>query len=488
MSGPAELRSAYEGSGTGSAFNEAQSEISLREILTIALRHKTMAIAVFVLPILIAAAAYFIIPPSYTAQMSLMVRTGPEYLPSTENATGAPSTTKQEEINSEIEILESRYVAEEAVKKVGIAKVYPSLAKSPPGYALDKAVKYFANDLGVDAVKLTNVISITFKHPDADVAKSVLDAVLVAFRERHAAAFSSKQAEAYKQDIDQDVEELNTLSAQREQIKKRTSAFDVEKQRADYLSQLKDVQTHLHDLTDHKNALDARIAYLHGVRNADPSMTTSFNSNDEMGYAQNSLSDLRRTEATLLAQYSPDHPQVKAVEAQIDALESRISTLGNQEAKLDAVELAQYPNQAASYQKQIDDLTSRLKDLETADADLHSIDAKISSIDENLRLTRDRFEQARVLDDMNRAELLTSVSQIQPPITPQRPTKPRKTIVLGIGLLLGLIGASGVVVLAIAFNNRIVTSEGLERVLGLPVLVTIPRVAWLPILPTPQRE
>ncbi|MFZ1988494.1 MAG: hypothetical protein WAW96_01865, partial [Alphaproteobacteria bacterium] len=106
----------------------------------------------------------------------------------------------------------------------------------------------------------------------------------------------------------------------------------------------------------------------------------------------------------------------------------------------------------------------------------------------NLHLTRDRFEQARVLDDMNRARLSTSVGQIQPPITPQLPTKPRKAIFLGIGLLLGIISASAIIVFAIATNNTIVTSEGVERVLGLPVLVAVPRVARPPILAAPQRE
>jgi len=466
----------------------ADESISLREILTIAFREKRKAIVAFVVPMVLAIAAYFMIAPSYTAETTLMVRTGPEYLPSVEGANNAPSTTKQEQINSEIEILQSRYVAEQAIRRVGLARIYPKIAGSHGGSALDNAVKRFHGDLNVDVVKLTNVISVSFKHKNAAVAKSVLDAVVSAFDERHTAAFSNHQAEAYQKDIDQDVAELQMLAKQREDIKKRTDSFDVEKQRSDYLARLKDVQTHLQELDDRKSALNARLAYLHGARNADPTMTTSFSNNDEMGYAQNSLSDLKRTEATLLSQYAPDHPRVQAVQAEITGLESRIATLANQEAKLDSVELAQYPAQAASYKEQIEKLTARLRELETADADLHALDTKIEAIDTNLKLTRDRFEQARVLDDMNQARLSTSVGQIQPPTTSQLPTKPRKAIFLGIGLLLGIVFASAIVVFAIATNNTIVTSEGVERVLGLPVLVAVPRVARPLILATSQRE
>ena len=488
MLSPPNPSRASEFSGDSAALYEHSEEsISLRELLTIAFREKRKAIVAFFIPVLLAIVGYFIIPPSYTAETTLMVRTGPEYLPTTESSS-APSTTKQEQINSEIEILQSRYVAEEAIRRVGLARIYPKLSASRGGSAFDNAVKSFSGNLKVGVVKLSNVISVSFKHKDAAVAKSVLDAVIAAFDERHVAAFSNNQAQAYQQDIDQDVAELQTLSKQREQIRKRTNAFDVEKQRSDYLARLKDVQTKLQELDDRKDALNARLAYLHGARSADPTMTTSFNGADEMGYVQNSLSDLKRTEATLLSQYAPDHPRVQAVQAEIKGLESRIATLGNQEAKLDAVELAQYPKQAASYKEQVDELTARLQELEGADADLHALDARIKAIDDNLKLTRDRFEQARVLDDMNRARLSTSVGQIQPPITSQLPTKPRKAIFFGIGLLLGIVCASGIVIFAIATNNTIVTSEGVERVLGLPVLVAVPRVARPPILATPQRE
>ncbi|MFZ1990400.1 MAG: Wzz/FepE/Etk N-terminal domain-containing protein, partial [Alphaproteobacteria bacterium] len=376
MLSPPDPSRAYEFKGDPAAlYANSEESISLREMLTIAFREKRKAYVAFFVPIALAIVAYFIIQPSYTAETTLMVRTGPEYLPSTEGAGNAPSTTKQEQINSEIEILQSRYVAEEAIRRVGLERIYPTIAKSHGGSQLDNAVKRFRGDLGVDVVKLTNVISISFKHKNAAVAKSVLDAVIAAFDERHAAAFSNNQTQAYQQDIDQDVAELQTLSKQREEIKKRTSAFDVEKQRADYLARLKDVQTHLQELNDRKEALNARLAYLHGARSADPTMATSFSNNDEMGYVQNSLSDLKRTEATLLSQYAPDHPRVQAVRAEIAGLESRISALGNQEAKLDAVELAQYPGQAASYREQIDQLTARLKELETADAELHALDA-----------------------------------------------------------------------------------------------------------------
>jgi len=54
---------------------------------------------------------------------------------------------------------------------------------------------------------------------------------------------------------------------------------------------------------------------------------------------------------------------------------------------------------------------------------------------------------------------------------------PKKSIFLAGGLLIGLLAAAGVVVFAVISNNVIVTEAGAERVLNLPVLMTVPRLA-----------
>ncbi len=59
-----------------------------------------------------------------------------------------------------------------------------------------------------------------------------------------------------------------------------------------------------------------------------------------------------------------------------------------------------------------------------------------------------------MLDDMDRAKIV-SVSQIQPVLTPEKPAKPQKPLFIGIGLLVGLLAAGGVVVVAVAAQQHL---------------------------------
>jgi tyrosine-protein kinase Etk/Wzc len=70
-----------------------------------------------------------------------------------------------------------------------------------------------------------------------------------------------------------------------------------------------------------------------------------------------------------------------------------------------------------------------------------------------------------------------SVSQDEPAVASDKPVMPKKSIFLAGGLLIGLLAAAGVVVFAVISNNVIVTEAGAERVLNLPVLMTVPRLA-----------
>jgi len=89
---------------------------------------------------------------------------------------------------------------------------------------------------------------------------------------------------------------------------------------------------------------------------------------------------------------------------------------------------------------------------------------------------RAHYEQARALDDMDRAKMV-SVSQVEPAVASDKPVMPKKSLFLAGGLLMGLLAAAGVIVFAVISNNVLVTEAGAERVLNLPVLMTVPRLA-----------
>jgi polysaccharide biosynthesis protein PslE len=477
---------------------EMPPTITVQEVLAIAFRSRGKILLALIVPLVLAGVALLVLAPIYRAETSLIVKTGREYMAGTqgESGTTAPTSTKQEEVNSEVAIMTNRAVVEQVINKVGLAALYPSIDENPPSNQtkMDAAVTKFEKSLVVDPVKLSNVIDVTFEHTDRDLAARALDTLIAAFQAKHAEVYVGNRATAYDEGMRQDLADLDRLQKQREQIKLDNHVYDIEQQRAAYISQLVDAQNHLQELSNQSTTLSTRIAYLTKKRSALPNTISSTNTlnNDEMAYAQNALSDLRRTETGLLARYSPDHPQVQQVENEIRAIKGRIASLQgaftsvktdpdplaqqvDQELVQDQAELAPLADETASYVQLSANLKSQLAGLESADTQLRAIESKIDNLNENLKTLRANYEQARALDDMDRARVV-SVSQIGPAIASEKPVKPQKIVFLGGGLMIGLIAAAGIVVFAIITNNTFVTIESVERVLKLPVLMSVPRL------------
>jgi len=499
------------GSSRGRAYNRDAHEgvicmhplempptVTMPEVLAIAFRHRKKILLAFLVPLSLAVAALFVLPPVYRAGTSLIVKTGREYMAGVqgETSTSAPTSTKQEEVNSEIAIMTNRAVFEEVINKIGLKNLYPSIVESPPwnGTEMDAAVVKFGKNLNVSAVKLSNVIDVSFDNTDPGLATRALNTLIATFQAKHAQVYVGNRARAYEEGMRQDLADLDALQKQREQIKLDNHVFDIDQQRAAYISQLVDAQNHLQDLTNQTTTLKTRLVYLTGKRSALPNTISSTNttSNEEMAYAQNQLSDLRRTETGLLARYSPNHPQVQQIEQEIRTIQARIASFQtaftsvktdpdplaqqvDQELVQDQAELAPLAAETASYQALTGSLKDQLRGLESADTQLRAVQAKIDNLNDNLKSLRANYEQARALDDMDKARVV-SVSEIGPAIASDKPVSPQKLLFIAGGFVIGLILAAGVIIFAVITNNTFVTIESVERILQLPVLMTVPRL------------
>ena len=477
---------------------EMPPTISVSEILAIAFRQRGKILLAFLAPVALAAAGLIILPPIYRAETSLIVKTGREYMASGEGQSGttAPTSTKQEEVNSEIAIMTNRAVIEQVINAIGLHRLYPSLVDNPPasGTLMDAAVVKFNKDTNVDAVKLSSVIDVSFDHTDRELATRVLNELIAAFQAKHAEVYVGNRAGAYEEGMRQDLADLDSLQKQRQQIKLDNHVYDIDQQRAAYISQLVDAQNHVQDLTNQATMLQTRIDYLTKKRAGLPNTISSTNtsSNDQMAYAQNALSDLRRTETGLLARYSPKHPQVLQIEDEIHTIQARINSLQgaftsiktdpdplaqqvDQELVQDQAELSPLAAEVTSYQTLTGNLKDQLRGLESADTQLRAVESKIDNLNENLKALRANYEQARALDDMDKARVV-SVSQIGPAIASDKPVKPQKLLFIAGGMMIGFIMSAGVIVFAVVTNNTFITIESVERVLQLPVLMAVPRL------------
>ena len=267
----------------------------------------------------------------YPAQSSLLVRLGPEYVyqPRVGDAARGAIPEADQVIQSEVEILSSVQVREQALSGVGLARLFPKLgakfASASPAEKRDltgKAVASMGKALKIAATPGAPVVRLTYANPDPQVAAQALNAIVDAYLDYRRTIFLDQTAP-----LDDQRKAFASRLAEADEAYENflgsNNIGDFEAEKAS-LSQL---QT---SLEQQKLAADAgleerraRLAAL-GAQAA--------NVNQEVGLyrdvdhaAQDKLTDLKLQRANLLGRYRPDAEPVRDMDAQIDMLQRAIA-------------------------------------------------------------------------------------------------------------------------------------------------------------------
>src|SRR5512139_1198050 len=121
---------------------------TLRDLLTVLFKHRRKVLVVFFGVVAIVTALTFLLPPSYEAKSSLLVRFGREYVYRPEiGATSEISMLQNQEelVNSEVQILNNREMIEKVIETLGLKTLYPGLSTDvpPDPVSLEKAIRKF---------------------------------------------------------------------------------------------------------------------------------------------------------------------------------------------------------------------------------------------------------------------------------------------------------------------------------------------------------
>ncbi len=416
---------------------ESSGMPSLGEVATLVSMRKGKLLAALLIPPLIFALLYFRVQPVYQAETSLLVKNGREYLaPDHGEGGSAPQSTKETDINSELELLTSRAVATETINRIGLDNLYPGIQAGFTGDRMDAATRAFQASLSASAVKLSNIIQVTFRGTDPKKTSQVLDTLVQEYQQKHAEVFAENCSAVYRDTIARELAEFEQLERDRGKIKVENGVSDIAQQRAALINEQVAVQTRLEEATNKLNTLQKRVAYLQSVR---PDIAATVASsvtdkNDEMIYAREAMTDLQTSEASLTARYGADHPEVRRVQDQIATLRRRMSSMQDrtthvstqpsqlalqvqQELVMDRADLAPLSGEIQRYSDLLASIGKDLRRMETADTDLRTIDARLEDLKDNLKAMRTRYNQARTDELMDRAKLV-SVVQVTPAITP----------------------------------------------------------------------
>jgi uncharacterized protein involved in exopolysaccharide biosynthesis/Mrp family chromosome partitioning ATPase len=154
--------------------------MTVGDIYYVLFRHKWKIIFLSLAGILGAVGFYFLKPPPYQSQAELLIQYVPEggelSLAGIEQKVLVPDTRGNDIINSEIQILTSLDLAEQAATNIGAANI---LAGVGGGNTAIAAAALVRNNLRAEPVDdRSSVIVVTFKHPNPQIVQPVLQEVI----------------------------------------------------------------------------------------------------------------------------------------------------------------------------------------------------------------------------------------------------------------------------------------------------------------------
>jgi uncharacterized protein involved in exopolysaccharide biosynthesis len=144
--------------------------------------------------------------------------------------------------------------------------------------------------------------------------------------------------------------------------------------------------------------------------------------------------------------------QVETLNAQIQSMQTERETLRTQLGKIDA-RVVQAPEVEREYLEMGRDLDSSRT---------------------RFRELRDKQMQAQVAEQLERGRKAERFTLLEPPIYPEKPYRPNRSIIVLMGAVLALAGAIGVALLREALDGTVHSPREAARLLQVPVLALIP--------------
>ena len=464
------------------------------------LRHWVAAAFAFALVVTITAFIIVNAPREYRSVSRLLLRVGPESatLDPTVTVTGdtnAPLKTREDEVETAIDIMRSRSTMEEVIDRLGtdliLKEEFPGQAVASdeePASALsewlgsmksairnidpvstrEKAVRALEQGFDISAAEKSSLVTIEYKSGNPKVAQTIVSEWVEAFLAHHAKVNRTQGAYAFF--LEQDAalsEQLDHVQRQIREAKSQAGLATLEGQQRMLEAQLETVGSDLFkveaDLVESAVRAESYEELLAGsIERTMREATTGIESEARNGM-RGTLFQLEVLENEYAARYKESHPKLIAIRAQL--AEARKIVDAQQDDRTEYRETIN-PTHQQIFEKRIVDialeksLRERKKTLEQQREHLIAEINALNEHEENLshlkrksEILQERQKAHAVLLEQSRLnealeeQRVTSINIVQPATLEERPVSPDKKLCAMAGLVAAFAFSLGIPVL-----------------------------------------
>lgn len=473
-----------------------QSTTPWRNIISVFLRHRNKAVLVFTAIVGVTVLYIAFAPRRYRSEGKLFVRLGRE------NATLDPTATlgqspivaipqsRDNEINSVVEMLQSRVFLEKVVDALGASKVADTEDR-------ERAVAHVGKRLKVEAAKKSSVIEITYQGSSPKLCQQVVRQLTTSYLEEHARLNRPQgSCEFFREQTDRLRTDLAHREGELRDLKNATGLASPAVRRQQIVSRIARIEDELLHVETARSVAEAKVADL---RNKLASLPTTQVTNETSGFGNEGTDRMRDQfyalqvrEKEAQSRYTEDHPKMRQIRDQISAARTvlereeknrkqvtqepnRLSQQAQAALLVEEPMLASLQAQSAELKSQFAAVRLELTRLNEDELRIAAVQRDVDLLENDYRKYAANLEQARI-DQRLENQRMSNISVVQPASYEAKPIYPRKAISLLLGFLTAGFGAVATVLLCDQLDPSLRNAAAIEKSLQLPTLATIPRL------------
>jgi len=483
--------------------DESRQAFSTRDFLAIGFRQRALIINTFLGIFGISIVIAFLLPRKYESQMKILVRhERAEEVVSPEREAPVQWRTEvsEEELQSEAELIKSRDLLGKVVVACDLQDLAGGSIWSRQAQTSDqkvaRAVLKLEKDLTVQPIKLTNLIGVTYRSSDPQMAAKVLNSLAGLYLEKHLAMhrapgqfeFFHQQADEYRKALANAEEKLTNFSRDQGVVNPTLEKEMSVRKLAEIEAESKGARATIAEGRQRIATLESQLATLPNRQ------TTQVRTSDNPQLMQNMKSkllelELKRTE--LLTKFEPTYRPVQEVEEQISQTRAAIAAAEKAPLKDETTdrdptydtlrsELAKAKTELAATQARATATSSLIRNYRTENQQLdhkellHQDMLRAAKADEeNYMLYLRKAEEARISDALDRQRFSNVV--VAEPATVPFTSQARWLLVLVLGGFLACLASVILAFVSDRWDPSLRTPEEVESLLGGPVVAAFPK-------------
>lgn len=414
-----------------------QFELSTRSVLSLLFRQCYPVLLLFFSVVALAMAYLVTTKPVYESTGTLLVRFGSSAMPNMSQSANRSMIISQNErhevIQSNAVILRSRELLSMLVDQFGAETIYPDLAdaKKSSQPVRDIAInRLIDGDVFLSTSRNNNIIHVGMMNGDPDLTAAMLKRLFTGFVARQSEVYNNPQT--------------GFLTKQREGAKQRLGAA----QKALHAFKAKHgislIEQELTQLMEDKG--NVAVVAVQGV-----------------DAARSELATLQIEEARLSTTYLPTSPIVQKIKAQLAIAKKQLA----------AREYALKRHN--SRRRKQGEINKRIAKIEAVRGEYDDLKMQVDIHEQSYKNFVLRSEEAALNETLNRQNI-TRIAVVDHPVTPTRPSRPRKLLIMLMALFAGGLLSIGYAIFRELSDERFITPDQLATKTGLPVFASFQAV------------